>query len=205
VFSKTTGHRPVSFLSIDVPNITKTLPLGSQVNWKRLAKAMLRNDDLRGTDFVYGGVYDTGREEAEEIAARIMRTFSEFGDLLTTVDTADIELVARESKDIDSHLMTDIMAVIGKQGERLLFERHERGANIIQVRHILVSGDGDYLDAYRSAFDTYDGNPRSLELEVIVYAWKGKLNPQLAQFATKIYALEDVPRFYHAPTFVHQK
>ncbi|HYD93487.1 MAG TPA: hypothetical protein VEB18_03515 [Candidatus Paceibacterota bacterium] len=181
-----TGRRPVSAIFVDTPNIV-TPKWPAAIDWKRLAQGFLDDKVLVGTDVIHAAAYAKSSSDATGAANWIDRTFKTFGHHLSYVTDSDVTVMARFDKDIDALIINDIWKSTLAHERSVLADKGTPYP--LHVRHVLVSGDGDYHATYQDLLEVYKGQ---LELEVIVYAWKDSLHSKLAEFATEVHYLEDL-------------
>lgn len=171
-----------SSVFIDMPN-ANIIGKGEyhRINWERLV-AHINQHELEGTYPVHAGGYDTLNGEVEKAVRWLSTVRRKFNGL-------GFEVFARTAQDIDSWIINDIWMSIAKTQERQI-TRDEVLTFPLQMRHVIVSGDGGYLRAYRSLRETYGFN---LELELVVYSWRTKLHQDYKSFASKIVYLDSIP------------
>ncbi|MDO8623796.1 MAG: hypothetical protein Q7R54_00340 [bacterium] len=184
--------KPASAIFVDVPNVElgglKSPELTRRrLNWRVLGEAILQ-EDIPGTLLERVGAYAKTYGDAQSIAHWLERISLTFGQ-------AGFSIIPRYGKDVDSWIMNDIWeSVVAHEQKSIL---NERLWYPLQIRHILVSGDGGYLRTYKSLWKTFGDH---LELELVVYAWRNGLNDELEAFATKVHCLDEMAGFELALT-----
>ena len=118
-------------------------------------------------------------------AARTVEQY-DFNDLITAIEEyqfklQDCQIACRtmgRGKDIDVFITNDIW--------RSCVHFQHRGFRA--VRHILVSGDGDYLRSYEHIRAEFGD---ALDVQLYIYSWKTKCNARAPELGTVIY-LDDL-------------
>lgn len=169
---------------VDVPNVQHTRRKGRNVwrpvdrfDWRVLADSIV--DDLaapalNSTAYV---TKERGWKPGGGTSTNGWRQFADkelqpFGRVLDS-----------PYKDVDVFLVNDLWTHAAQTREDGCHDK---------IRHVLVSGDGDYLHAYVALWRIYGS---IFEIELVVYSWKEKLHHKLAQAAKKIVYLDDLPGF----------
>lgn len=176
---------PASAIFVDMPNVIMggEQQIRKVIVWRALMKAILNNNDLSGTDVRHAAVYSRNKFEANEAVMSFKRV------LETYQEKAYVQAAVQEAKDTDSLTISDMWESVIEYQQSLI-ARSGRLQFPLQVRHILVSGDGGYLRAYQGLSRVYG---ECLQRELIIYSWRASLNRRLARVANKVYFLDDIP------------
>jgi hypothetical protein len=87
-------------------------------------------------------------------------------------------------------------AVVGYEQE---ISRTDTSVYPLQVRIILVGGDGGYLETIEDLLETYNKHEPRLDLDIVVYAWKNTLHSAYRALAAEHRAtlrnLDDIQGF----------
>ncbi len=154
---------------------------------------MLRTKrDFDHTDMYFAAAYSRVDTRAVDVQYWIDRTFAKFGRHMTYVDPVEFSVIARANKDIDSLIVNDMWKSV-VNFEKSTLEKAGMDVYPLQMRFVLFSGDGDYLDTYDAIQDAFG---ERLELELIVYAWREKLNTVLRRMASEVRYLDDIPDLF---------
>lgn len=172
-----------SAVFIDMPNIDYLNHDHHPVNWALLVEQIDR-DDIEGTIPVHAGAYASVHSDSNALAGMLTRLKRQFYKL-------GFDVESRQGKDIDSWIINDIWMSVGKT-QQAIIERDEVLHLPFRMRHILVSGDGGYMRAYRSLAQTYE---EDLEIELVVYSWRNQLHRDLEARASKVVYLDDLEGF----------
>lgn len=170
---------PGSALFIDVPN---TLGFGGgkdPFHWRPLIERLV--DEIVNTRLTTATAYAFTSTEARVAQGWLIRMF-------TVLNANGLAFECRDAKDVDSWIMNDIWKSV------VAYERHLVSRQLydlpFKMRHVLVSGDGGYLRTYRDIRALYGDE---LDLELIVYSWRGGLNHELERVASEVRYLDDIP------------
>jgi uncharacterized LabA/DUF88 family protein len=177
---------PGSALFIDLPNLLRGQKSYRDINWPQLVGKL--TDELLDTRLTRACAYAKSHSEAQTAQGWLER-------MLMVLHVNGIDIAMCGDKDIDPILMSDIWESV------TLYVEHQRSYEVaefpLQMRHVLVSGDGDYLRAYRGMYKAYD--PDDLELELVVYAWRDHVHSDLLKVARRVYYLDDIPNLLTGP------
>lgn len=103
------------------------------------------------------------------------------------IDSNAIQIRRVERKpDVDSLIVNSIWY----EAIRAVGERNT------SIRHIIVSGDADYYDTYRS-LESLLG--KSLSIELIIFSWKDRCSSLWESQADRVHYLDDIPGLMPAP------
>ena len=161
----------VTYVYIDLPNL-----LFDRNGRRELDLSVLLENIGRfgaaGTEIRSATLYAIGDIEMEFV--QLARTISIRG---VPVNVS----LPRRRKDIDVYMVNDIWQALVQERDRAKSS----------VRHIIVSGDADFVRVYRSVRSTR--LLQSLDLEVVVYSWQDNCSFSWRSITDRIHYLDDIP------------
>jgi hypothetical protein len=113
----------------------------------------------------------------------------DFNDLITQLNEYHFQVgncrvlshECTQRKDVDVHITNDIWRSCAHFTRGISHRR--------ELRHILVSGDGDYLRSYEDIRKEFGDR---LDLQLYIYSWRDKCNGRAHAFG-EVHYLDDLP------------
>ncbi len=175
--------KPASAVFIDVPNIRARVRMRAEMlPWKRLFQSISQNRILEGTSLLQSTAYLQNWDDQESLRAQHGIRQAAFG--------RNIDLQYRAIDDIDSMIINDMWSCVVQQEQESI-----RGGVLtypIQMRFVLVSGDGDYLRPVKKMRTQFGDH---LELQLYVISWRKSLSAELQEVADQCFFLDDMGGF----------
>lgn len=169
---------------LDVPNI---YDYGNIAGYAPDWRALIDHIDahaLPGAYLTHIGAYTQQRTNDQDLAALLTK-------LQRELYRQGFETYNRHGQDIDSLIINDIWMSVVKAYEKAQLE-FELVPSPFVIRHVLVSGDGGYLRAYRSIKAAYG---EYVEIDLVVYGWREHTHQDLVKEAALTIFLDDVTGF----------
>lgn len=179
-YQHASAEEVTSAIYIDMPNVERRGDERLHIRWPRLFEEIEK--ELAGTKLIHAGAYSGVWSSPSERQAHYLDSLGkEFG-------RQGFEFHTREAKDIDSWIVNDLWMSVARTQELTIREK-EVLIYPLRLKHILVSGDGGYLRAYRSLKKVYE---QDLEIEVVVFAWRNGVNQAFHELPARIVYLDDI-------------
>jgi hypothetical protein len=171
-------------LFIDLPNV---LIMGDRSEYFSLPTVLGHIDEHALGDSSLNRAYMYGHKYEEGLRTR-PREF-DFNELVTQLDEYRFQLrgcpvyfhACSKLKDVDVHITNDIWRSCAHFTRNCSQRR--------TLRHVLVSGDGDYLRSYEHIRKEFGD---LLDLQLHIYSWRDKCNGRAHAHGT-VYYLDDLP------------